>query len=85
MISSAINRARRTASATEISQKYREILEKKHIKKANEYFKKQIDALSGQVFKYEEISFHLILFPVPDKDEIVRLFIADAAIYRRAK
>lgn len=75
----------RTASATEISQKYKEILERKHIKKANEYFKKQIDALSGQVFKYEEISFHLILFPVPDKDEIVRLFMADAAIYRRAK
>lgn len=75
----------RTASATEMSQKYREILEKKHIKKANEYFKKQVEALSGQVFKYEEISFHLIMFPVPDKDEIVRLFMADAAMYRRAK
>lgn len=75
----------RTASATEMNQKYREILERKHIKKANEYFKKQVDVLRGLVFKYEEISFHLILFPVPDKDEIVSMFMDDAAIYRRGK
>lgn len=75
----------RTASVTEMSQNYREILERKHNKKANEYFKKQIETISGQVFKYDEISFHLILFPVPDKDEIVKLFMDDASIYRREK
>lgn len=73
----------RTASAKEMTQNYREILERKHIKKANEYFKKQIETISGQVFKYDEINFHLILFPVPEKDEVVRLFLEDASIYRR--
>lgn len=80
-----LHQCERTASATEMSQNYRDILERKHIKKANEYFKKQIDTISDQIFKYDEISFHLILFPVPDKDEIVRLFMEDASIYRREK
>lgn len=73
----------RTASANEMTQNYRDIIERKHIKKANGYFKKQIETIGGQVFKYEEISFHLILFPIPDKDEVVRLFLEDASIYRR--
>lgn len=80
-----LHQCRRTASVTEMSQNYRDILERKHIKKANEYFKKQIDTISSQVFRYDEISFHLILFPVPDKDEIVKLFMEDASIYRREK
>jgi hypothetical protein len=33
--------------------------------------------------KYEEIHFHLILFPVADKDAIVEEFLNLAAIYRK--
>lgn len=71
----------RTKSATEMSDTYKEILSRKHIKKANEYFEKQIDKLGGS-FKYSEINFHLILFPVPDKDAIVDEFVKTAETLR---
>lgn len=71
----------RTKSATEMSDTYKGILSRKHIKKANEYFEKQIDKL-GNSFKYSEINFHLILFPVPDKDSIVDEFVKTAETLR---
>ena len=43
----------------------------------------QVDALKDIVHKYEEIHFHLILFPVADKDAIVEEFLKLATFYRK--
>lgn len=73
----------KTKSAKEMDENYIEKIKRKHIKKANDYFAKQVDALKDIVHKYEEIHFHLILFPVADKDAIVEEFLNLAAIYRK--
>ena len=66
-----------------MDENYLEKIKRKHIKKANDYFAKQVDALKDIVHKYEEIHFHLILFPVADKDAIVEEFLKLATIYRK--
>lgn len=73
----------KTASATRMDDAYLNKIKRKHIKKANEYFGKQVETLKGIVDLYETIHFHLILFPVPDKDAIVNEFLDLAAIYRK--
>ena len=47
------------------------------------YFKKQINIIGEKIFKYSEIYFHLILFPVPNKDKIVNEFIEEAGFYQK--
>lgn len=42
-----------------------------------------MDALKDIVDLYELVHFHLILFPVPDKDAIVNEFLDLAAVYRK--
>ena len=73
----------KTKSAKEMDENYKEKIKRMHIKKANDYFAKQVDALKDIVHKYEEIHFHLILFPVADKDAIVEEFLKLATIYRK--
>ena len=46
-----------------------------HKERANAFFKKQVKLLSG-ITKYDEISFTLILFPVPNKEEILDAYIS---------
>lgn len=53
-----------------------------HKGRANEYFKKQIEKLKNKIYLYEEIKFHLILFPIPSKEEITKRFIDDAKRFR---
>ncbi len=48
---------------------------KHHMERANAFFKKQINQLSS-IIKYEQISFTLILFPVPKKEEILDAYIS---------
>lgn len=64
-----------TRDATEFSTDYKDAIVKHQQERAEAYFKKQIESLSGAVNKYSEIFFHLILFPVPNKDVIVDRFI----------
>jgi hypothetical protein len=52
-----------------------------HTDRANSYFKKQINSL-GDIFDYSEIKFHLILFPVPQKNIIVNKFIQNVEHYK---
>lgn len=73
----------KTASATRMDEAYVEKIKRKHIKKANEYFEKQVETLKDIVDLYEAVHFHLMLFPVPDKDAIVNDFFNLAAIYRK--
>ena len=69
-----IYECRITANANEYSEKYRMDVIKYQKERAEAYFKKQIHKLKD-VFNYQEIHFHLILFPVPNKDRIVNAFI----------
>lgn len=78
-----LHQCSKTASANRMDEAYLENIKRKHIKKANEYFEKQVEALKDIVDLYEAVHFHLILFPVPDKDAIVNGFLELAAIYRK--
>lgn len=63
-----------TAEAREIDNGYRQKLREFHLDRATAYFKKQIKALSEHVAKYSSIKFHIILFPVPNRKELVERF-----------
>ncbi len=63
-----------TAQAKEMGDEYREEIRKHHLDRATAYFKKQIEELSDKVAKYSSIKFHIILFPVPDRKELVERF-----------
>ncbi len=66
----------RTQGATDLTEQYKAEIVDYHKKRAEAYFKKQINKIGG-VHKYSEITFHLILFPVPCKKTIVDKFIAN--------
>lgn len=70
-----------TEKNTELTQAYKDSIISFHKEKANKYFKKQITKLSG-IFKYSDISFHLILFPVPNKTIIIDSFLKNVSHYK---
>ncbi len=70
-----------TKSQTHLTDEYLAEIIEFHRDRATAYFKRQIEQCSD-VDLYSEINFHLILFPVPEKDPIVDKFIAKAKIYR---
>ncbi len=70
-----------TKNNTQLTQSYKEEVIIFHTNKANKYFKKQFEKLSS-IHQYEDIKFHLILFPIPDKQKIVDKFLSNAAHYR---
>ena len=72
-----------TASCTVLSDKYKQDVIEFHQQRATAYFKKHIKALKD-VHLYESITFHLILFPVPDKTPIIDKFIKDVKHYKEA-
>ncbi|MFD2257180.1 DUF1837 domain-containing protein [Luteolibacter algae] len=72
-----------TQGVTELSDEYLEGLKTFHLDRANSYFSKQLKALSSTVYKYQKIMFHLILFPVPKKDSIVRRFLTKATFHQQ--
>lgn len=71
-----------TQSADCLTTEYKNNIISYHKERANAYFNKQIKALKD-VFKYGEIKFHLILFPVPEKKAIVDKFIANVDFYKQ--
>ncbi len=62
-----------TANANEYTEEYKKKILEYQKERAEAYFKRQIDKLKD-IFKYQEIHFHLILFPVPNKEKIVNTF-----------
>ena len=70
-----------TKNNTNAFDEYKKIIMKEHIKKAEVFMKKQ-DSKFGSVYMYKEIKFHLILFPVPDKLELVDRFYTKAMFER---
>lgn len=70
-----------TKEANCMSEYYKKSMIAYHKERANSYFKKQIVKL-GTLFKYGEVKFHLILFPVPSKKDIVDKFISNVKFYK---
>ncbi len=60
---------------------YKIKIAKEHIKKAEVFMKKQ-DSKLESVYMYKEIKFHLILFPIPNKSELVERFYTKAMFER---
>ena len=70
-----------TAAATDSTQVYLENITSHHKERATTYFTRQVAKLND-VHMYEKICFHLILFPVPQKDPIVEKFVSTVAMYK---
>jgi Cap4 SAVED domain len=68
-----------TATSKEADDKYRDATRKQHFERAKSYFEKQVSLMPAKVSKYSEIKFHIILFPVPEKKELVERFSAEVA------
>jgi hypothetical protein len=75
----AITKAHKAAS-----EAYKKELQTYHIDRANAYFKRQIDSLKTSI-KYEDLHFHLIVFPVPEKKGIVEQFLEDVKHFKGKK
>jgi hypothetical protein len=70
-----------TSKTQEMSQSYKSEIIAIHKERANAYFLKQI-AKSGAVNKYNDLKFHIILFPVPNKKTIVDAFVKTVSFYK---
>jgi hypothetical protein len=70
-----------TKAESHLSTTYIDSIKEFHKERATAYFKKQISECSN-IDLYSEIKFHIILFPVPEKEPIVEKFIAKAIVYR---
>lgn len=72
-----------TAAHNTFSDDYKQAIVDFHRDRATAYFKKHLDKLVA-THLYDSISFHLILFPVPEKAKIVNRFVADVKHYKEA-
>ena len=70
-----------TKNETMYSDEYKQKMVCYHKERATEYFKKQINKCSD-VHLYDKIKFHIVLFPIADKNSIVDKFIQIAQVYR---
>lgn len=70
-----------TKTTTHLSTEYRDAIINYHKERATAYFNKQIE-LCTDVDLYAEIKFHIILFPVPEKEKIIKKFVDKATVYR---
>ncbi|ELK2036248.1 DUF1837 domain-containing protein [Vibrio vulnificus] len=70
-----------TSTCKSIDDSYIYRMKTYHIDRANAYFKKQIEELKS-IHLYEQITFHIILFPVPDKKRIVDRFVKKVEQYK---
>lgn len=72
-----------TKNATVIDDEYKNAIIAQYTDVATRYFREQLEACKRTIYLYSKIVFHLILFPVPSKKEIVDEFITTAKFYRR--
>lgn len=71
-----------TAGTKEMNDEYRAKLREQHLDRATAYFKRQIETLADKVSKYSSIKFHIILLPVPDRQELVDQFTKAVSFYK---
>src|SRR5690606_585410 len=70
-----------TKLGKDLTDEYKQGIIDYHKDRATQYFKKQINKCTD-VHLYEKINFHIILFPVAEKEKIVNKFIQIAKAYR---
>lgn len=71
-----------TSQSMEVTAQYKSEIIKYHTERATAYFSKQIKMAMPLVHKYNEVRFHIILFPVPSKDKIVGRFVKNVEHYK---
>ena len=71
-----------TSKAKILSKEYLNSIKEQYADRATAYFKKQIEKCKNDIFMYSDICFHLILIPVPNKEEIVNMFVNRAKAFR---
>lgn len=71
-----------TSKANCLDGKYIEAIKEQYAQKATAYFSKQIEKCKDDIYLYSDISFHLILVPVPNKEDIVNMFVKKAKEFR---
>lgn len=72
-----------TAGNKELTDDFKNELIIHHTERAASFFSKQIKKLAEKIHKYEEIQFHIILFPVPEKKAIVDKFVENVQHYKK--
>jgi len=73
-----------TSGASDLTDAFKDEIIAFHEDRAVAYFQKQ-NAHSGSVHKYDDLHFHIILFPVPSKEVIVEAFTKTVAFYKGQK
>lgn len=71
-----------TNETTSLTREYKDEILLFHKDRAQAYFQKQLSKFGESLWKYSEINFHIILFPVPSKKLIVDKFIANVEFYK---
>lgn len=71
-----------TAAAVEWSDNYEKDLIAHHRNRAVDYFERQLKSLGKKIFKYDQITFHVIVIPVPSKSEVVERFVKSVEFYK---
>jgi len=72
-----------TKNETRFTDEYKNGIIDDHKKQAATYFEKHVKELASTVPQYSEITFHLILIPVPDSKKIKNEFINQALSLRK--
>lgn len=74
-----LHECKRTSNATELTEAYLNDIKEYHLSRAKKYFESQNNRQKKEnIYGYEHIQFHLILFPVPQKEGIVNWFVERA-------
>lgn len=71
-----------TSKAKFKNVEYLDSIKEQYADRATAYFKKQIEKCKDDIFMYSDICFHLMLIPVPNKEEIVNIFVNRAKVFR---
>ncbi len=71
-----------TANQKKLTDEYKEKLKNIQTKNAESYFLIQ-NKVCKDIYKYEDITFHLIYFPVPNKTKVVDNFTSNVEFYRK--
>ena len=71
-----------TSKAKLKNDEYLNSIKEQYADRATAYFKKQIEKCQDDIFMYSDICFHLMLIPVPNKEEIVNMFVKQAKMFR---
>lgn len=65
-----------------ITDEYLAAIKSHHTERATIYLQKQHKTLKDEIFSYTDITFHVILFPVPKKEPIINKFVSSVEFHK---